>query len=141
MFFYRYINALDADSSKFVDNIQRTVLRNPGDLEKVLSSTQNRTSNCKYFLWKKNTQHMNEVHLIIVWFSIDDEVFTNCQGISSHRLLMPSLQHGIKWTWQQYYSKVLLVQEYKGMQCIQTALLKALDFQRLIMKSFPFWTI
>uniref|UniRef100_A0A3B4X711 Guanylate cyclase n=1 Tax=Seriola lalandi dorsalis TaxID=1841481 RepID=A0A3B4X711_SERLL len=44
-----YINALDADSSKFAQNISRTVLRNPDDLRKILTSPKNRTSNCNNF--------------------------------------------------------------------------------------------
>ncbi|XP_040922655.1 heat-stable enterotoxin receptor [Toxotes jaculatrix] len=40
-----YINALDADLSKFSQNISRTVLRRPDELSRVLSSPQNRTSN------------------------------------------------------------------------------------------------
>uniref|UniRef100_A0A3B4TXT8 Guanylate cyclase n=1 Tax=Seriola dumerili TaxID=41447 RepID=A0A3B4TXT8_SERDU len=42
-----YINALDADSSKFAQNISRTVLRKPDELRKILTSPKNRTSNCK----------------------------------------------------------------------------------------------
>ncbi|AWP17362.1 putative heat-stable enterotoxin receptor-like [Scophthalmus maximus] len=40
-----YINALDADSSNFSQNITRTVLRKPEDLNEVLKSPKNRTSN------------------------------------------------------------------------------------------------
>ncbi|XP_022598101.1 heat-stable enterotoxin receptor-like [Seriola dumerili] len=40
-----YINALDADSSKFAQNISRTVLRKPDELRKILTSPKNRTSN------------------------------------------------------------------------------------------------
>ncbi|XP_070782878.1 guanylyl cyclase C [Enoplosus armatus] len=40
-----YINSLDADSSNFAKNIQRTVLRKSEELKKVLASPKNRTSN------------------------------------------------------------------------------------------------
>ncbi|XP_044034337.1 heat-stable enterotoxin receptor isoform X2 [Siniperca chuatsi] len=40
-----YINALDADSSKFAQSIERVVLRKPEELKKVITSPQNRTSN------------------------------------------------------------------------------------------------
>uniref|UniRef100_A0A3Q3L8C5 Guanylate cyclase n=1 Tax=Mastacembelus armatus TaxID=205130 RepID=A0A3Q3L8C5_9TELE len=40
-----YINALDAGSSKFAQNIQRQVLRKPEELKTVLTSPRNRTSN------------------------------------------------------------------------------------------------
>ncbi|XP_039990328.1 heat-stable enterotoxin receptor [Xiphias gladius] len=40
-----YINALDADLSKFAQNIRRTVLRKQEELTKVLTSPKNRTSN------------------------------------------------------------------------------------------------
>uniref|UniRef100_A0A4W6BQ97 Guanylate cyclase n=1 Tax=Lates calcarifer TaxID=8187 RepID=A0A4W6BQ97_LATCA len=49
IFFSRYINALDADSSKFALNITKKVLRKPQDLKETLTSP-NRTSNCKCFL-------------------------------------------------------------------------------------------
>uniref|UniRef100_A0A8D3A3C8 Guanylate cyclase n=1 Tax=Scophthalmus maximus TaxID=52904 RepID=A0A8D3A3C8_SCOMX len=45
-----YINALDADSSNFSQNITRTVLRKPEDLNEVLKSPKNRTSNCRFFV-------------------------------------------------------------------------------------------
>uniref|UniRef100_A0A673AB87 Guanylate cyclase n=1 Tax=Sphaeramia orbicularis TaxID=375764 RepID=A0A673AB87_9TELE len=40
-----YINALDSDSGQFISEIQRKVLRKPQDLQDVLSSPTNRTSN------------------------------------------------------------------------------------------------
>ncbi|XP_047464714.1 guanylyl cyclase C isoform X2 [Mugil cephalus] len=40
-----YINALDADLSKFAKNVSRMVLRKPSDLRDVLGSSKNRTSN------------------------------------------------------------------------------------------------
>ncbi|XP_028263500.1 heat-stable enterotoxin receptor-like [Parambassis ranga] len=40
-----YMNALDADFSKFAKNISRSVLRKPEDLHNALTSNENRTSN------------------------------------------------------------------------------------------------
>lgn len=47
MLFLRYINALDADSGEFAHKIERNVLRKPAELNDVLASPKNRTSNRK----------------------------------------------------------------------------------------------
>ncbi|XP_032358108.1 heat-stable enterotoxin receptor [Etheostoma spectabile] len=98
-----YINALDADSSMFAHHIQRTVLRTPKELKKVLSSTKNRTSNL--FIMCGSPMDVEEVKSgsieadsnDIIFILIDlynDQYYTNTSSLPSMRnvlvLTMPN---------------------------------------------------
>uniref|UniRef100_A0AAQ4PED9 Guanylate cyclase n=1 Tax=Gasterosteus aculeatus aculeatus TaxID=481459 RepID=A0AAQ4PED9_GASAC len=58
-----YINALDADSGEFAHKIERNVLRKPAELNDVLASPKNRTSNRKASKTLYNTSFQMSVFL------------------------------------------------------------------------------
>ncbi|XP_029312186.1 heat-stable enterotoxin receptor [Cottoperca gobio] len=101
-----YINALDADSSKFSQKIQRTVLRKPDDLQKALIA-RNRTSNL--FIMCGSPMDVEEMKSIseadssdILFILIDlynDQYYTNTSSLPSMRnvlvLTMPNTRHYI----------------------------------------------
>ncbi|XP_056286434.1 guanylyl cyclase C [Pseudoliparis swirei] len=98
-----YINALDADSSRFTQGIQRTVLRKPGDLKSVLSTPKNRTSNlfimcgspldvAEVKSWCKEADGSDILFVLIDLFN--DQYYTNRTSMPSMRnvlvLTMPN---------------------------------------------------
>ncbi|KAM9837381.1 guanylyl cyclase C [Aulostomus maculatus] len=101
-----YINALDADSSKFALNIQRTVLRKQDDLKAVLTSPRNRTSNL--FIMCGSPEDIMEVKngsmeadksdiLFILIDLYNDKYYTNTSSLPSMKnvlvLTMPNTRN------------------------------------------------
>ncbi|XP_034427387.1 heat-stable enterotoxin receptor [Hippoglossus hippoglossus] len=101
-----YINALDADSSKFAQHITRKVLRKPEDLREVLKSPKNRTSNL--FIMCGSPMDILEVkrstpeadssdNLFILIDLYNDKYYTNTTSLPSMKnvlvLTMPDTRH------------------------------------------------
>ncbi|TDG98304.1 hypothetical protein EPR50_G00216840 [Perca flavescens] len=98
-----YINALDTDSGDFAHNIMREVLRDPGEVNKILSSPKNMTSNL--FIMCGSPMDLEEVKngsivadsRDIIFILIDlynDQYYTNTSSLPSMRnvlvLTMPN---------------------------------------------------
>uniref|UniRef100_A0A8D3A366 Guanylate cyclase n=1 Tax=Scophthalmus maximus TaxID=52904 RepID=A0A8D3A366_SCOMX len=94
-----YINALDADSSNFSQNITRTVLRKPEDLNEVLKSPKNRTSNCRFFVKQKKTP-----------LTLLEELQYCHPPVTCHLLLSCDSQYSILFTFDTEHNQTTVVE-------------------------------